>query len=122
MDAIETMASRRVQRAFAGKAVEPDKLEKIVDAGRHAMSARNLQPWQFVVVRDRARLREIGALCSTGRFVPDPPAAIGSIRPKIRSRTSGQRTPSSCSSIPYRALSDGVAAMSAACTRWWSRG
>jgi nitroreductase len=76
MDAIETMASRRVQRAFAAKAVEPDKLEKIVDAGRHAMSARNLQPWQFIVVRDRARLKEIGELCSTGRFVADSPAAI----------------------------------------------
>jgi nitroreductase len=76
MDAIETMASRRVQRAFAGKAVEPAKLEKIVDAGRHAMSARNLQPWQFIVVRDHSRLQEIGALCSTGRFVADSPAAI----------------------------------------------
>jgi nitroreductase len=40
------------------------------------MSARNLQPWQFVVVRDRARLREIGALCSTGKFVADAPAAV----------------------------------------------
>jgi nitroreductase len=76
MDAIEATLSRRVQRAFADRAVEPAKLEKIVDAGRHAMSARNLQPWQFIVVRDRARLGEIGALCSTGRFVADSPAAV----------------------------------------------
>jgi nitroreductase len=76
MDTIEAITSRRVQRAFAAKAVEAQKLEKIVDAGRHAMSARNLQPWQFIVVRDRARLREIGALCSTGRFVADSPAAV----------------------------------------------
>ena len=41
------------------------------------MSARNLQPWRFVVVRSIATtLKEIGALCSTGKFVADAPAAI----------------------------------------------
>jgi nitroreductase len=76
MDAIEAILSRRVQRAFALKPVEPKKLAKIVDAGRHAMSARNLQPWQFIVIDDRALLKELGALCTTGRFVADAPAAI----------------------------------------------
>jgi nitroreductase len=76
MDALEAIVTRRVQRAFADRAVEADKLAKIVDAGRHAMSARNLQPWQFIVVTDRARLKEIGALCATGRFIADAPAAV----------------------------------------------
>ena len=40
------------------------------------MSARNLQPWQFIVVRKKETLKEIGALCSTGRFVADSPSAI----------------------------------------------
>jgi nitroreductase len=60
MDAIEAILSRKVQRAFADTPVEDDKLAKIVEAGRHAMSARNLQPWQFIVVRDRERLKELG--------------------------------------------------------------
>ena len=76
MEAIEAIISRKVQRAFAPTPVEDDKLSKIVEAGRHAMSARNLQPWQFVVIRDRARLKQIGELCTTGRFVTDAPAAI----------------------------------------------
>ena len=76
MEAIEAIKGRRVQRGFSPRDVEPDKLERIVDAGRHAMSARNLQPWQFIVVRDRACLKKIGELCSTGRFVSDAPAAI----------------------------------------------
>jgi nitroreductase len=76
MDTIEAIVSRKVQRAFASRAVEDDKLTKIVEAGRHAMSARNLQPWQFIVVRDRERLKAMGAVCSTGRFVADAPAAI----------------------------------------------
>jgi nitroreductase len=76
MDALEAILSRRVQRAFSDRAVEADKLNKIVEAGRHAMSARNLQPWQFIVVRERETLKKLGELCSTGRFVADAPAAI----------------------------------------------
>ncbi|HYA34828.1 MAG TPA: nitroreductase family protein [Candidatus Binataceae bacterium] len=76
MDTIEAILSRKVQRAFSTRAVESEKLGRIVDAGRHAMSARNLQPWQFIVVTDRERLKVIGALCSTGRFVADAPSAI----------------------------------------------
>jgi nitroreductase len=76
MDAIEAILSRRVQRAFAATPVEADKLSKIVEAGRHAMSARNLQPWQFIVIQNRERLKEVGALCTTGRFVADSTAAI----------------------------------------------
>jgi nitroreductase len=76
MEALEAILSRRVQRTFWDKPVEPDKLSKIVDAGRHAMSARNMQPWQFIVIRNRDTLKEIGALCSTGKFVADSPSAI----------------------------------------------
>ncbi|MGO9454217.1 MAG: nitroreductase family protein [Candidatus Binataceae bacterium] len=76
MDAIDAITSRRVQRAFDARGVEAEKLARIVDAGRHAMSARNMQPWQFIVVRESARLKEIGALCSTGRFVAEAPSAI----------------------------------------------
>jgi len=76
MDAIEAITSRRVQRAFDSREVEQEKLTRIIDAGRHAMSARNMQPWQFVIIRDRNRLKEIGALCTTGRFVAEAPSAI----------------------------------------------
>jgi nitroreductase len=76
MDVSEAIVTRKVQRAFALQPVEPAKLRQIIDAGRHAMSARNLQPWQFVVISDRERLREIGSLCATGRFVADAPSAI----------------------------------------------
>ena len=76
MDAIEAILSRRVQRAFAPTPVESEKLTAIVEAGRHAMSARNLQPWQFIVVQNRERLNEMGGLCITGRFVAECPAAI----------------------------------------------
>jgi nitroreductase len=76
MDVIEAIMGRKVQRAFARRPVEIEKLSKIVSAGRHAMSARNLQPWRFIVIGSPDTLREIGALCSTGKFVTDAPSAI----------------------------------------------
>src|SRR5579859_974055 len=86
MDAIDAIISRKVQRAFARTPVEAEKLAGIVSAGRHAMSARNLQPWQFIVIRSGETLREIGALCSTGRFVADAPSAIVVLKDKSNSR------------------------------------
>jgi nitroreductase len=76
MDAIKAIIERKVSRSFARNPVDPALLVQIVDAGRHAMSARNLQPWQFIVIEDAAQLRRIGALCTTGKFVADAPAAI----------------------------------------------
>jgi nitroreductase len=86
MDAIEAILSRRVQRAFSNQAVEPDKLAKIVDAGRHAMSARNLQPWNFIIIQNRDRLKELGGLCTTGRFVAEAPAAIVVLKQRENAR------------------------------------
>ena len=76
MDALSAILNRRVVRQFAPRPVELDQLRQIVNAGRHAMSARNLQPWQFIVIRDALTLRELGGLCSTGRFVAQAAAAV----------------------------------------------
>jgi nitroreductase len=76
MDALETIVTRKAVRQFAARPVVLDQLRRIVEAGRHAMSARNLQPWHFVVVRNPDTLRELGGLCTTGRFVADAPAAV----------------------------------------------
>ena len=86
MDALEAITQRRVQRSFHSRPVERDALAKIVDAGRHAMSARNLQPWRFIVVESRERLKEIGALSSTGKFVGDAPAAVVVLKEVANSR------------------------------------
>jgi len=86
MDAIEAITTRKALRAFASEAVEPERLKKVIDAGRHAMSARNLQPWQFVVINNGDRIREIGALCATGRFVSDAPAVIAVLKDTSNTR------------------------------------
>jgi nitroreductase len=55
------IASKRDVKTYAERPVGPEAAERILDAGRLAGSARNRQPWHFVVIEDperRARLAE----------------------------------------------------------------
>jgi nitroreductase len=61
MTMYDLIVSRRSIRQFSPRPVGRDILEKIVDAGRLAPSASNLQPLEFVVVDDEARRREVFA-------------------------------------------------------------
>lgn len=61
-------------------------MARILDAGRHAGSSKNLQRWTFVVCRDRAHLTDLaavgpwaghlaGAAAAVALVTPDPKAA-----------------------------------------------
>ena len=62
MDAIEAIMGRRSVRRFAGTPVPRATIERIVDAGRMAPTARNVQPWRFVAVTDTETRRALAAL------------------------------------------------------------
>jgi len=76
MDAMEALRTRRSCRQFLSREVPRDLLLEMVDAGRLAASARNVQPWEFVVVTDEATRRRIADLAETGRFISEAPACI----------------------------------------------
>jgi nitroreductase len=55
------IASRREIREYSDRAIPEDVVRTILDAGRLAGSAKNRQPWRFLLVEDetaRARLAE----------------------------------------------------------------
>ena len=58
----DVVLRQRACRTFAPDAVPDADIERILTAATHAPSAENMQPWVFVVVRDRAPLDAIGAL------------------------------------------------------------
>lgn len=58
MDVYTAIASKRDERRYAERPVPEESLTRILDAGRLAGSARNRQPWELVVVSDRAALAE----------------------------------------------------------------
>ncbi len=77
MDALTAIASRHSTRSFTHQPVSREQLEAIVDAGRHAPTARNDQPWQFVVVAEAATRKRLAELTEGGgAFLADAPACI----------------------------------------------
>ena len=70
METWDAITSRRNVREFADRPIGDEDLDRILEAGRRAPSSRNWQPWDFVVVTDRAQLsswRRCGAAAGTSR-------------------------------------------------------
>ncbi len=65
MDVLEAIRTKRSTREFSDKPVPEEMIGKIIDAGRHAQSSKNTQPWHFIVVRQRATLQQ---LSQCGRY------------------------------------------------------
>ena len=72
-DAIRTLLA---VRQYADRPVPEATVQRIVEAARLTGSAMNAQPWHFIVVRDRATLRQLGRLASSGPYVAQAPLAV----------------------------------------------
>jgi nitroreductase len=57
----EAIKTNRSVRQFSDQPVSHADIERIVNAGRLSGSAKNRQPWQFVVVTERATLQALSA-------------------------------------------------------------
>ncbi len=59
MDAYETILSLRAVRHFTDEPLPENVIQRILQAARWTGSAKNTQPWQFIVVRDRQMLQDL---------------------------------------------------------------
>jgi nitroreductase len=78
------IASVRVVRDFADRPLEPAHLERILHAGRHAGSSKNLQRWTFIVCRDREHLRELSQVGPWAGHLARAALAIALVTPDPR--------------------------------------
>ena len=77
MDALKVLKTRRSIRQYTAETVGKKVLEDLVDCGRLAASARNEQPWEFVVVTAPQTLKKLSELAErNGRFLANTPAAV----------------------------------------------
>lgn len=76
MDAIEAIRMRRSVRQYLDKEVPKELLEIIVDCGRLSATARNEQPWEFIVIVDKELKRKIAEQTDNGKFIGDAGACI----------------------------------------------
>jgi nitroreductase len=52
-DVLNTIKHRRTIRKFKPDAIDEEKIQLILEAGRWAPSFSNLQPWRFIVTKDQ---------------------------------------------------------------------
>ncbi len=76
MDTFDAMSKRSSVRRFRREDVSKEILEKIIDAGRRAPTARAVEPWEFVVVTRREVLRDLGSLADHGPFIKDAACCV----------------------------------------------
>lgn len=80
MDFLQLVASRQSDRVYdKERSVEPEKLNRILEAARLAPSACNAQPWKFIVVTEPELAVKVGkatAGLGMNKFAKDAPVHI----------------------------------------------
>jgi len=76
LDLFEAIESRRSVRAYTDADVSEDYVERLIDAARKAPSAGNIQPWEFVVVRNPNVKRMLASAALNQTFIEEAPVVI----------------------------------------------
>ncbi|MDE0355151.1 MAG: nitroreductase family protein [Deltaproteobacteria bacterium] len=61
---LEVMATRRSVRVYKSGQITDEQLQLMFEAARLAPSGANSQPWEFIVTRDRAKMRQVRRIYS----------------------------------------------------------
>ena len=76
METLEAISTRRSIRQYQDKPVPEELVEKLLAAAMSAPSARNAQPWQFVVITERGILRQVPAIMPYAPMAAHAPLAV----------------------------------------------
>ena len=76
MDVFETVRTVLAVRAFKDKPIPVDVIHRIVESAWLTGSSRNGQPWHFIIVENRATLKQLGMLAPTGPYIAQAPLAV----------------------------------------------
>ncbi len=82
MEAWDAIRARRNVRQYRPEPVAADALDRIAEAGWRAPSARNRQPWDFVIVTDRERLQQLATVWQGAGHIAAAAAAIVIVVPE----------------------------------------
>ena len=76
MEVLDIIKDRRSIRKYKDKQVPKEIIEDIIDAGRMAPTANNIQPWEFVVVTDYEVRKKLANIATYGRFIEQAPVCV----------------------------------------------
>ncbi|UCG03300.1 MAG: nitroreductase family protein [Candidatus Heimdallarchaeota archaeon] len=76
MNVLELLKTRRSIRKYKSTPVEPEKLDKCLEAAQWAPSASNKQPWEFLIVTDEKKRKRLAEIHPYGKFVAESPVVF----------------------------------------------
>jgi nitroreductase len=76
MNVFDAIRKRSSVRSFMNKPIEDEKLVAVLEAGRLAPSAKNLQEWRFIIVKDHKTRRKLAYAANAQMFVGEAPVVI----------------------------------------------
>jgi nitroreductase len=76
MNVFEAIKQRRSVRSYQDKPIEEEKLLRVLEAGRLAPSAKNLQEWRYVIVRDKELRKKVAVAANNQYFIAEAPVII----------------------------------------------
>ena len=76
MEVFECVRTLSSIRSYITGDVPDEVIGEVMEAGRLAPSARNQQPWEFILVTDRDVLKGLEKYCTSGRFVSEAAFAV----------------------------------------------
>jgi len=79
MEFYDAVRSRRSVRAYLRRPLPDEVLLRIMNAARLAPSAKNLQPWKFVIVRNDEQKLELARLCNERLWIADASVIIAGV-------------------------------------------
>ena len=83
METWDAIRARRDVREYSDRRIADGDLDRIVEAGRRAPSARNWQPWDFVVVTDCEQLQRLSKVWQGAGHVAGSAATIAVVAPIV---------------------------------------
>jgi nitroreductase len=83
MGMLEAIERRQSVRAFKHHPIQQEKLNRILEAGRIAPSAKNRQPWRFVVIQDKEKRLKIEEAAYGQEHVGQAPVIIAACSTNI---------------------------------------
>lgn len=76
MEFLKAVGSRRSIRKYRPEGIGKEDLDKIVEAARLAPSAKNIQPYRFILVDDRETMSRLVVACRNQSFIGEAPLVI----------------------------------------------
>jgi nitroreductase len=76
METLLAIKTRRSVRKYKDKEIPLNMLKDLVDCARLAPSASNIQPWEFILIRDKKKLKQIAEITDYAKFLVNAVACI----------------------------------------------